>query len=72
MAEETKVKKSINDDVAALKEVKIGDFMNDAEIKAFIKSLKKYDGLTPETALNVLAKKVVDSKVEFAVVSTWS
>lgn len=72
MAEEAKVKKGINEEVAEVKEIKIGDFMKDAEIKAFIKAIKKYNGLKPEEALNVLAKKVVEGKVEFTVVHEWS
>lgn len=71
MAAEVKAKKGINEEVEALKEVKIGNIMNDAEIKAFIKAIKKYDGLTPEVAMNVLAKKVVDGKVEFQLIPIW-
>ena len=70
MGEETKQRKSINDDVAALKDIKVSDFMTEDEMKAFIKAMKKYEELKPETGLKLLANKLVTGEVAFK--KNWS
>lgn len=70
MADETKQRKSINDDIAELKDVKVSDIMTEDEMKAFIKAMKKYDELKPATGLKLLAAKLVNGEVEFK--KSWS
>lgn len=70
MAEETKQRKSINDDVAALKDIKVSDFLTEDEMKAFIKAMKRYEDLKPETGLKLLANKLVTGEVVFT--KSWS
>lgn len=70
MADEAKARKSINEEVAALKEVKVADFLTDDEIKSFIKAIKRYDDLEPATGLKLLANKLVNGEVAFS--KSWS
>lgn len=70
MADEAKARKSINEEVAALKEVKVSDFLTDDEIKSFIKAVKRYDDLEPTTGLKLLANKLVNGEVAFS--KSWS
>lgn len=70
MSEEAKTRRSINDDVAALKDVKVSDFLTEDEMKSFIKAVKRYDDLEPTTGLKLLANKLVNGEVAFS--KSWS